>query len=563
VEARLLLFSCLLAYSLSQAQTPSVQFKSVVSIDLVVDMVNAGDGSNRFFLVQQSGTIKVFNQAYQSLGDFLVVPDVNYDGGERGLLSIAFHPNYATNGYFYVYYTGGVNGDITLARFTRSAANPNVADPASRVILMQIPKPLKFDATHAPDPSHNGGKLNFGPDGYLYFATGDGGEGYDVYDNAMNGSTLLGKMLRIDVNVETAPYYRIPSDNPYVNDPNVRDEIWAMGLRNPWRWSFDKLTHDMWLPDVGQRDREEINFIPVGTAGGMNFGWHCYEGTIPTPTLPPCTPPAGYIGPIYDYMHNSSGGQAVVGGYVYRGTQFPSLQGYYFAGDYVSRNLFVVKLSGNSVQSVAVEHVLPSTIKTFGETEDGNIYIAGNDGIYQLQPAASLPVKLVSFTLRQDVGYNDINWKTASEINSKEYQIEFSFDGANFSQAGIVKASGGTNYSFKHRIGGDRKLFYRLKMIDIDGNFDYSKIISTNSNSKGEAMKIFPSITSGSSIQIELNRPFMSIQVFNMYGQLVHQESLANGKGIIFLETGNWKKGMYTVIANGQLEKATGKLVLQ
>src|ERR1700730_12485804 len=299
------------------AQVPNIEFQSAInSLVSVTDIVNAGDGSNRLFVVSREGTIKVYDQSLTFLGDFLNVSEVNSYGGERGLLSMAFHPDYSTNGYFYVYYTGGGNGDITLARYSRSTTNPNEADPNSKVVLLAIPKPVEFNPPHQHFDGHNGGKLNFGPEGYLYFGIGDGGSGYDPYNNSQDGNSLFGKMIRLDINNETPQYYFIPADNPYTSDPNIRDEIWALGLRNPWRWSFDKLTHDMWIADVGQRDREEIDFRPAGDTGGVNYGWNCYEGSIPTPTVPPCTPP-NYVPPIFDYAHAVGGGQAIIGGYVY------------------------------------------------------------------------------------------------------------------------------------------------------------------------------------------------------------------------------------------------------
>ena len=249
---------------------PPLTFTPVISSGLSspVDLVNAGDGSNRVFVVQQGGTIRVYDQQFAYTGNFLTVAGIS-SGGERGLLSLAFSPSYSSNGFFYVYYTNA-NGDVEIARYHISA-DPNVADPASKVILITIPHPV--------NSNHNGGKLNFGNDGYLYFATGDGGSGGDPPNNAQNGNVLLGKMLRIAVNNSlTAPFYTIPADNPFVNDPNVKDEIWAMGLRNPFRWSFDRQTHDIWIGDVGQDAWEEIDYRAAGSTGGVNYGWRCYEG---------------------------------------------------------------------------------------------------------------------------------------------------------------------------------------------------------------------------------------------------------------------------------------------
>src|ERR1700730_2710731 len=226
-----LLLILTMSVNLMKAQVPLLDFHPTnINLTSVVDIVNAGDGTNRIFIVLQTGTIKVYDQSFNYIGDYLTVSDVNTTGNERGLLSLAFHPQYAANGYLYVYYTGGPNGDITLARYSKSINNPNQADPDSKVVLMAIPKPLVFTPPFIADDGHNGGKLNFGPDGYLYFATGDGaGEG-GPDDNAQNGNSLFGKMIRIDVNNEDSPYYSIPADNPYIHDPDIRDEVWATGL---------------------------------------------------------------------------------------------------------------------------------------------------------------------------------------------------------------------------------------------------------------------------------------------------------------------------------------------
>jgi glucose/arabinose dehydrogenase len=251
---------------------PVVAFETKVSSGLVeaVDITNAGDGSDRIFVVQRGGTITVYESDFTLIGNFLSIPDsIETTGGEEGLLSLAFDPDYELNGFFYVYYVNP-SGNVELARYSVTA-DPDVADPESGQVVLTIP--------HLGQRNHNGAKLNFGLDGYLYFATGDGGGAGDVPNNAQNPSVLLGKMLRIDVNQSaTAPFYTVPADNPYTitNDPGdaIRDEIWAFGLRNPFRWSFDE-DGNMWIGDVGQGSWEELNFRAAGTTGGINYGWRC------------------------------------------------------------------------------------------------------------------------------------------------------------------------------------------------------------------------------------------------------------------------------------------------
>jgi len=322
----------------------------------------------------------------------------------------------------------------------------------------------------------------------------------------------------------------------------------------------------MWIGDVGQRDREEIDFRSAGNTGGINFGWNCYEGSIPTPTIPPCTPP-NYAPPIFDYPHAVGGGQAVVGGYVYRGSEFPSLQGYYICGDYVSRNIWLIRNSTNSGSwTVTRQSSLPSTLYTFGEAENGTLYMGGDSGIYKVAVSISLPVKLVSFTLKQGFNFNEIYWTTAGEINIREFVVEFSEDGMHFSPAGQYVPATNKNssaYTFKHVLSQDKKIYYRLKIIDNDGQHTYSKIITTISKEPAEPLRVYPSVSNGGSIQVELNAAFHSIRIFNVYGQLIHQEFPANRTGIIYLNATAWPKGMYTLIAEKEGNQVSRKFMVQ
>ena len=541
-------------FQITNAQAPTLAYQpAITGLSSPVDIVNAADGTNRIFVVQQGGVIKVYNQSLTFLGDFLTVTGLRTAGGEQGLLSLAFHPNYNSNGYLYVYYTSAPNGDVTVARYTRSATDINQADPASRVILLSIPKPL--DGGGNPFTNHNGGKLNFGPEGFLYFGTGDGGSGNDPFNHAQNGNSLLGKMIRLNVNNENPPYYFIPPDNPYTSDPSVRDEIWALGLRNPWRWSFDRATGDMWIADVGQTAREEVNFRTVGTTGGINYGWRCFEGMISTPGVPDCTP-TNYVPPIFDYTHDfSTGGVSITGGYVYRGTEFPHLVGYYIAGDYSSGNVWLIRPDGSSTRQPG----MPSNLFTYGQAEDGTLYAGAGSTVYKVVALAPTPVKLLSFTLRQEQNRNVINWKTALEINVREFSIESGTDGINFSQVGKVASSqqqNGSSYSFTHFTSSDKKLYYRLHTIDNDGTSEYSKVITTHAQNAEDPIKIYPSSTG--SVVIELNKPYPSIKILNMYGQVVHQQGTANGTGIIYINTSGWSKGVY-VLVGGDAQKVNGK----
>ena len=288
-----------------------------------------------------------------------IVSEVDSRSTEQGLLGLAFHPGYATSGLFYVNYVDR-NGNTVIAHFHVSADDPNRADPASEVDLLQVDQPY---------PNHNGGGLAFGPDGCLYIGLGDGGSEGDPLRNGQNLQTRLGKMLRIDV--DHTDKYTIPTDNPFANGGGL-PEIWAYGLRNPWRFSFDRLTGDLFLADVGQDAWEEIDFVKAGSPGGMNFGWSFFEGTHPYKGQPPANAP--FVWPVSEYSH--ADGCAVTGGYVYRGPALPEWQGVYFYGDYCSGNIWGLIRPGGNDQQVKILFTTSAKITTFGVDEAGEIYLA-------------------------------------------------------------------------------------------------------------------------------------------------------------------------------------------
>ena len=346
-----------------------------------VYITNAGDGSGRIFVVEQTGYIRILKNGAVLGTPFLDIHTIIKSGGEQGLLALAFHPSYGTNSMFFVAYTAPRNGDATgsnlvLEKFSVSSNNPDLANPNSGVILLTISHPV--------NTNHNGGTLAFGGDGYLYWSTGDGGSGGDPSNNAQQLNNLLGKLLRIDVN-SGAPY-GIPTSNPFYSnpDPNVKKEIWAYGLRNPWRISFDGLTHDLYIGDVGQSNREEVDFQLASSTGGENYGWRVMEGSICYNPASGCNQ-SGKILPVTEYNHTL--GCSITSGYVYRGLNFPSLTGYYFYGDYCSGRLFNLyndpTLGWTSVQLADT----PYTLSTFGEDEQGELYLAdyGTGKLYNIR----------------------------------------------------------------------------------------------------------------------------------------------------------------------------------
>lgn len=330
-----------------------------------VFVTHAGDGSQRIFIVERGGLIKIARNGVILPQPFLDISGrVRITGGEEGLLSVAFPPGFAGKQYFYVYYTNVAGNNVVFRYFV--SADPDVADAASgqRILLLSHPT---FD-------NHNGGQLAFSPrDGLLYIGTGDGGGGGDPNGNAQNPQSLLGKILRI--NVESGPGvnrpYKIPPRNPFVNFPELRREIWALGLRNPWRFSFDRATGHLYIGDVGQAEREEIDFQPAASRGGLNYGWNILEGRLCFNPLTGCVPPVNYRNPVTAYSH--AVGIAVTGGYVYRGAAFPALQGFYFFGD-LTGEIFALIRSGPWQRATLLNTTL--TITTFGEDEPGNLYVA-------------------------------------------------------------------------------------------------------------------------------------------------------------------------------------------
>lgn len=331
-----------------------------------VDIQNAGD--DRLFVVEQSGIIKILNaDASINVEPFLNISSIVSSGGERGLLGLAFHPDYTNNGYFFVYYIDN-SGDTQVARYTVDGSDPNIANPSTALLIIDVEQPFG---------NHNGGCIQFGADGFLYIGLGDGGSGGDPGNRAQNLETLLGKMLRLDIdNTDGGNNYAIPVDNPFIGNPDALDEIWAYGLRNPWRFSFDSLTNDLWIADVGQGTIEEINKVSF-SSGGLNYGWRCYEGTQAYNTSG-CPDPSELTFPVAEYNH--SVGYSVTGGYVYHGNVYSDIQNLYFFADL---NGFIGTV--DSENNLVNHGNFGGTWVSFGEDINGEVYIADLSGsIYKI-----------------------------------------------------------------------------------------------------------------------------------------------------------------------------------
>ena len=364
-----------------------------------IGVTNAGDGSNRLFIVQQCGQIRILSGGTLLATPFLDVGSTGSNlivcGGEQGLLGLAFHPNYETNGFFYVYYTRRDNpatttdnegGDIVVARYHVSA-NPNVADGASALILLTI--------EHSAQGNHNGGQLAFGPDGNLYMGTGDGGGGGDPFESGQNKDALLGKILRLDVNSDGFPAdpsrnYAIPAGNPFAGATAGADEVWDFGLRNPWRFGFDRLTGDLFIGDVGQNAFEEIDRQAAGSPGGINFGWDCREGfhnfSDPNGDMNVNCGSVVSTDPIMEYDHSL--GCSVTGGFVFRNLPSHSMFGNYFFSDFCSGFLWRGVPGGGGTWTRTDVFDTAFSVSSFGESEKGRIYFTdlGSNTLQWLAP---------------------------------------------------------------------------------------------------------------------------------------------------------------------------------
>ncbi len=356
----------------------------------------AGDRERLFVVEQNTRLIRIFKNGAFNATPFLNVSTVASFNNERGLLGLAFHPNYAQNGYFFVNYTG-LNGATNIVR-VKVSSDPDVADFSSGLVILNISQPFS---------NHNGGNIVFGPDGLLYIGMGDGGSANDPGCRAQNPAELLGKMLRIDVDtIDATGSYGIPPSNPFVGQPQYRPEIWQVGQRNPWRFSFDRLTGDMYIGDVGQDAREEISFQPAGV-GGINFGWKVLEGNScnSTASCAPGTPPCGspvYTAPIHTYNHGVGGICSVTGGVVYRGCAIPDLQGTYFFADFCSSAIWSLRYDGATVTQFTnrTASLAPGgglniqSITHFGEDADGELLIVDSNGgeVFKVIPNGVAPV---------------------------------------------------------------------------------------------------------------------------------------------------------------------------
>ena len=363
-----------------------------------VFVTNAGDGTNRLFIIEQGGIIKVLQPGGTTPTVFLNITARVLSGGERGLLGLAFHPNYASNRRFFVYYTRSPDGALVIAEYLVSSSNPNQAETTEAVILT---------VAH-PQTNHNGGTIEFGPDNFLYVALGDGGINPGASNPAQNMNNLLGKTLRIDIDIPSPPLlYSSPPSNPFYGAIPGLDEIWASGMRNPYRFSFDRLTGVLYLADVGWNDKEEVDIV---TKGG-NYGWSVYEGTTCTNTQPALCIPGNFIPPTIEYGHTGSR-CAVVGGYVYRGSRSSLPVGSYVYGDDCTGEIFILE---NGTTSVLLDTAI--TISSFGQDENGEIYVVGLEGTVNRIISATNPASL-------EIQLNDTTYVNGEMVTATDFRLK-------------------------------------------------------------------------------------------------------------------------------------------
>ena len=378
-----------------------------------VEMQNVGD--DRLFIVEKRGVIEILQldgttnpTPFLDIQNIVLTPGGNYD--ERGLLGLAFHPDYINNGYFYVNYIDNF-GNTQISRFSVSTSDPSIADPDSEFQILEVEQPYI---------NHNGGCLRFGPEGYLYIGLGDGGSAGDPENRSQNLQTLLGKMLRIDIdNTEGSTNYAVPSNNPFVGDPNALDEIWSYGLRNPWRFSFDSETDELWIGDVGQGSIEEIDRAAAGVSG-QNYGWRCYEGTQEYNTSG-CPNQSELTFPVAEYSH-SGGNCSITGGYVYRGEIYENFLGIYFYADFCSGEIGTIDQSNNQINHGPYN----GSWVSFGEDKNKELYIIDNFGsIYKIEGniLSTTDFNINTVSIYPNPASNNLNVKSSNNSFIKNISI--------------------------------------------------------------------------------------------------------------------------------------------
>lgn len=521
-------------------------------LDSPVDIRNCGDA--RIFVVEQHGRIRIMDKR----GNINPVPFLDISsrvlagGNEQGLLSLAFSPHYKTDSSFYVNYTAGTGtGYTVISRFKVSATDSNRADPGSERVLLTFQQPYA---------NHNGATLMFGGDGYLYDTQGDGGYGGDPDGNGQNKNTFLGKVLRLNVSDPNATY-SIPATNPFAGDTNAKPEIWAYGLRNPWRCTTDRITSDIWIADVGQDSIEEVNFQPASSAGGENYGWRCYEGTHPY-NLSGCAA-SGFVPPVYEYKHNAANGCSVTGGNVYRGTKYSRMFGRYFFTDFCSGRFWSAQHTANGTFAI---DTFPSHLQyqygTFGEDNDYELYIAARTSgvIYRIIDSSSCAP--VAYILSAD-SHSNCHQVTLTALQGDSLSYQW------YNSSGLIAGATASYYAAM------QSGWYRLRVATAQAGcqalsdsvyLTIASCLSINDVDAGLSFSLAPNPNNGIfSLLIESNRDgSYTISVSDQVGRTSMERDIALSQGgtHLPLDLSFLAKGIYTISLRSSNGMATRRLVL-
>lgn len=535
-----------LAFFITVYAQPDISLTQFASgFDKPIDIKNCGD--DRLFIVEQRGKIFIIKRI-NNVDSILPTPFidisnlVNQTGNERGLLGLTFHPDYANNGYFYVNYTRSSDGATRISRFSVSQGDPDVADPNSELNLITVSQPYT---------NHNAGDMHFGPDGYLYFGLGDGGSFDDPQNRAQNTQLLLGKMIRIDV--DNGNPYSVPASNPFVGNGNVLDEIWAIGVRNPWKFSFDRCTGDLWIGDVGQDDWEEVDFEPAGDPGGHNYGWRCYEGNHDFNTSG-CGPQGDYTFPVAEYA-NPNIGCSMTGGYVYRGWKFGKLWGHYLYADYCSGRIWSVTPDGQGGwNNQEILNFSDYELASFGEDQHGELYMAGqsNGRIYKIEEDSCYPVAYIK---NMDTVILPGNSVTLEAIYGPGHTYQWQRNGQDIQGATASDYVAGNAGDYTVIVTNPSQCEATSNAVNVD--------VSTGSE---ELVKGSVSVYPNPAMDIvnvsfeSVNTAEVYIGLYNAVGQMVvaSQQQVASGKNNLSLSTSELAPGFYTLdikVGNDQLSE--------
>ena len=534
------------------AQKPTFQMLQLATgYTRPTDIKNCGD--DRIFIVGQTGTIRIVSKTgVKKTTPFLnIVSKVNSSGSEQGLLGLAFSPNYKTDGYFFVNYIKGNGTDSTvIARYSVDPADSNVALAGSEVVLLKFAQPYS---------NHNGGNMMFGKDGYLYISQGDGGSGGDPDDYGQNKNEYLGKMLRIDP--FSGVNYAIPPTNPFVGQLNVKEEIWAWGLRNSWRCSFDNITGDMWIGDVGQNAIEEIDFQSVSSAGGENYGWRCYEASA-SYNPSGCGTISNYTFPVYEYGHDVINGCSVTGGYVYRGSQYNNMFGKYFFTDYCSGRIWSILQTGPATfTNDTIGDYTQYDYSAFGEDNEGELYLAGNSSgkIWHITDTSSC--KPVAFFTMSDTLKSCGSSLILNALKGNNLKYQWYFNG--------LISLGDTLPSLTASANGKYSVQVTKGICSSTSDSAYVKLnnctgISSLSLGDGQGVRLYPNPAENNFTILLLDKNMSGQAMITLYdnlGKIALQKNISVINQVE-LSTATLSSGIYFVEIKNERGRAVNKLTI-